>query len=141
MLQPQTPTRLVEDITEIIKKEQDPSDSQYETDTSYITHSSSQVCPQDFLLSYFYWLLNLGFYGYFLCFQSTVSDSGYSSKRKPGIPIGKENALPHKKARKSLVASWSLPVSVPGVTDEPFFAETPVSIKGFFYVLQEKHNF
>lgn len=41
---PQTPTRLVEDITEIIKKEQDPSDSQYETDTSYITHSSSQVC-------------------------------------------------------------------------------------------------
>lgn len=94
---PQTPTRLVEDITEIIKKEQDPSDSQYETDNSYITHSSS---------------------------QSTVSDSGYSSKRKIGIPIGKENALPHKKARKSLVAAWNT-VSVPGVTDEPFFAETP----------------
>ncbi|KAL0279239.1 UNVERIFIED_CONTAM: hypothetical protein PYX00_000847 [Menopon gallinae] len=94
---PQTPTRLVEDITEIIKKEQDPSDSQYETDTSYITHSSS---------------------------QSTVSDSGYSSKRKLGVAVGKENAFPHKKARKSLVATWNA-VSVPGVTDEPFFAETP----------------
>lgn len=60
-------------------------------------------------------------------FQSTVSDSGYSSKRKLGIPIGKENALPHKKARKSLIAAWNT-VSVPGVTDEPFFAETPVSV-------------
>lgn len=60
-------------------------------------------------------------------FQSAVSDSGYSSKRKPGIPVGKENALPHKKARKSLVSAWS-GISGPGVTEEPFFSETPVSI-------------
>lgn len=61
-----------------------------------------------------------------LFFQNAVSDSGYSSKRKPGIPVGKENALPHKKARKSLVSAWST-ISGPGVTEEPFFSETPVS--------------
>lgn len=40
--QPQSPTCLVEDLTEIIKKEQDLSDSQYETDSSLLY--SNQVC-------------------------------------------------------------------------------------------------
>jgi hypothetical protein len=41
--QPQSPTCLVEDITEIIRKEQDLSDSQYETDNSLL-YSNQQVC-------------------------------------------------------------------------------------------------
>jgi hypothetical protein len=41
--QPQSPTCLVEDITEIIRKEQDLSDSQYETDSSLL-YSNQQVC-------------------------------------------------------------------------------------------------
>jgi hypothetical protein len=40
--QPQSPTCLVEDLTEIIKKEQDLSDSQYETDSSLL-YSNQQV--------------------------------------------------------------------------------------------------
>nr|CAD7401193.1 unnamed protein product [Timema cristinae] len=97
---PQTPTRLVEDITEIIKKEQqDQSDSQYETDTSLLGSSG-----QDYL-----------------------HDSGYMTvKRKTNYASGKENAQPNKKARKALAPSWSTPgnIVVPGVTDFSF-ADTP----------------
>lgn len=77
--QPQTPSRLVEDIEEILQKEQDHSDqSQYDTDSN----SNRQA----------------------------IEDSGYSSKRKSnGLHYGKENTLPHKRARKALAATWSTP--------------------------------
>lgn len=46
MFQPQTPTRLVEDIQEIIKKEQDESDSRFDMDTSTANSVSilNKVC-------------------------------------------------------------------------------------------------
>ncbi|XP_063238961.1 myb-related protein B isoform X2 [Bacillus rossius redtenbacheri] len=97
---PQTPTtRLVEDITEIIKKEQDLSDSQYETDTSILGSTS-----QDYL-----------------------HDSGYLTvkQRKACLAGGKENTQPNKRARKALAPSWSTPgsVCVPGVSE--LFYDTP----------------
>lgn len=89
-IQPPTPGCLDEDISDMIKKEQDPTDSNYETDHSYIV-STSQGCM----------------------------DSGYQSKRKQ--LIGKENAQPHKKARKSLMLSMSTD------GEDDYLAETPVS--------------
>lgn len=61
-----------------------------------------------------------------------LQDSGYATiKRKlvPGLHCGKENAQPHKKARKALALTWSTPgnISVPGVSDISF-AETPVCL-------------
>jgi hypothetical protein len=41
--QPQSPTCLVEDLTEILRKEQDLSDSQYETDSSLL-YLNQRVC-------------------------------------------------------------------------------------------------
>ncbi|XP_021924975.1 myb-related protein A isoform X2 [Zootermopsis nevadensis] len=96
---PQSPTCLVEDLTEIIKKEQDLSDSQYETDSSLLYSN-----------------------------QEMLQDSGYlTAKRKVLLPIGKENAQPNKRVRKALAPSWSTPgnISVPGVTDISYTAETP----------------
>ncbi|XP_014274880.1 myb protein isoform X2 [Halyomorpha halys] len=74
---PQTPSRLVEDIEEILQKEQgDHSDHSYETDSN----SNKQG----------------------------IEDSGYSSKRKSNVlHHGKENAQPHKRARKALASTWS----------------------------------
>lgn len=96
---PQTPTRLVEDITEIIKNEQNLSDTQYDM------HGNS---------------LYVG--------QNGLSDSGYlTHKRKASPATGKENTLPNKRVRKALAPSWSTPgnVTVPGVTDCLFMSETP----------------
>ncbi|KAK3915228.1 Transcriptional activator Myb [Frankliniella fusca] len=99
---PQTPTRL-EDIHEIMIKEQpDLSDSQYETDaTSMINYTT---------------------------YQDSLQDSGYAGtvKRRGITPLGKEN-VPNKKVRKALAPSWSTPgnISVPGVTDPSFVAESP----------------
>ncbi|XP_046999231.1 myb-related protein B isoform X2 [Schistocerca americana] len=96
---PQTPTRLVEDITEIIKNEQNLSDTQYDM------HGNS---------------LYIG--------QNGLGDSGYlTHKRKASPATGKENTLPNKRVRKALAPSWSTPgnVTVPGVTDCLFMSETP----------------
>ncbi|XP_023716949.1 myb-related protein A isoform X2 [Cryptotermes secundus] len=97
---PQSPTGLVEDLTEIIKKEQDMSDSQYETDSSLL-YSNQQEVHQD---------------------------SGYiTARRKVLLPIGKENTQPNKRIRKALAPSWSTPgnIYVPGVTDISSIVETP----------------
>ncbi|KAE8739139.1 hypothetical protein FOCC_FOCC015368 [Frankliniella occidentalis] len=99
---PQTPTRL-EDIDEIMKKEQpDLSDSQYETDTASMINYTT--------------------------YQDSLQDSGYvgTVKRRGITPLGKEN-VPNKKVRKALAPSWSTPgnISVPGVTDPSFVAESP----------------
>ncbi|XP_075215551.1 proto-oncogene like protein Myb isoform X2 [Lycorma delicatula] len=100
--QPQTPTRLVEDITELMKREQElSSDSRYETDNSR-TQS-----------------------------HELLQDSGYFSvKRKTFLPhCGKENTLPHKKVRKSLAPTWSTPgshlTSSPSIDFSPSISETP----------------
>ncbi|XP_068082583.1 myb-related protein A isoform X2 [Anabrus simplex] len=98
---PQTPTRLVEDITEFIKKEQNMSDYHYDEDSSLIFTNNS---------------------------TGTLQDSGYlTQKRKVAQPVGKENAMPSRKVRKALAPSWSTPgnIAVPGVTDVSFVAETP----------------
>lgn len=96
---PQSPTCLVEDITEIIRKEQDLSDSQYETDNSLL-YSNQQM----------------------------LQDSGYlTAKRRVLMPVGKENAQPNRRIRKALAPSWSTPgnISVPGVTEISYTGETP----------------
>ncbi|XP_069702633.1 transcriptional activator Myb isoform X1 [Periplaneta americana] len=101
---PQSPGCLVEDLTEIMKKEQDLSDSQYETDSSLL-YSNQPVSMADIL-----------------------QDSGYLTvKRKASPPVGKENAQPNKKIRKALAPSWSTPgnIAVPGVTDISYIVETP----------------
>jgi hypothetical protein len=64
-------------------------------------------------------------------FQEVLQDSGYlTARRKVLLPIGKENAQPNKRIRKALAPSWSTPgnISVPGVTDISYVAETPVGI-------------
>ncbi|GFG39430.1 hypothetical protein Cfor_08379, partial [Coptotermes formosanus] len=97
---PQSPTGLVEDITEIIRKEQDLSDSQYETDSSLLYSNQ----------------------------QEMLQDSGYlTTKRRVLMPVGKENAQPNRRIRKALAPSWSTPgnISVPGVTDISYTGETP----------------
>jgi hypothetical protein len=69
-------------------------------------------------------------------FQETFQDSGYlTAKRKVLLPTGKENAQPNKRIRKALAPSWSTPgnISVPGVTDISYIAETPVWISLTYY--------
>ncbi|PSN37597.1 Myb protein [Blattella germanica] len=103
---PQSPSCLVEDLTEIIKKEQDLSDSQYETDNSML-YSNHQVCRYE---------------------HDILHDSGYlTTKRKALSVLGKENTQPPKRARKALASSWSTPgnIPVPGVTDISYTVETP----------------
>ncbi|GLH11427.1 Myb protein [Gryllus bimaculatus] len=90
-LMPLTPTRLVEDITEFIKKEQILSDSQYESDASW-SYSS---------------------------FHSPLQESGYQTQKRRGACVGKENTQSSKRVRKALAQSWSTPgnITVPGVTE------------------------
>ncbi|XP_071453304.1 myb-related protein A-like [Hetaerina americana] len=139
---PQTPTRLVEDITEIIKKEQpEISDSHYETDTSSILYpnGSHRTGLQDS--------------GY----ATTVSRHGHTMTSPNSTisnmsPSGKENALPNsgnctarstgvpregRRARKALAQSWSTPsnVSLPGVTDTSFLETPSKSLAGDTSVL------
>lgn len=90
-LMPLTPTRLVEDITEFIKKEQILSDSQYDSDSSWFYSTS----------------------------QSSLHESGYQTQKRRGACLGKENSQSSKRVRKALAQSWSTPgnIAVPGVTE------------------------
>ncbi|XP_024083418.1 transcriptional activator Myb isoform X3 [Cimex lectularius] len=73
----QSPSHLVKDIEEILQKEQED-----QSDHSQYDMDSSGVRQSE--------------------------DSGYSSKRKGSIlHAGKENAQPHKRARKALASSWT----------------------------------
>ncbi|XP_054278689.1 myb-related protein B-like [Macrosteles quadrilineatus] len=87
---PQTPTRLAEDLQEIIKKEQDMSDSQYDMDTS---EAMSEMHDS----------------GYMTVKRKPVNNGLY----------GKENTFPHKRVRKALAPSWSTP-GLMSVTDLSF---------------------
>lgn len=94
--QPQTPTRLVEDITELIKKEQELSE--YETDTSSILHHE----------------------------QSHDSGYVSVKRKGSMLPsYGKENNLTHKRVRKSLAPTWSTPGAMSSPALDISYAETP----------------
>ncbi|XP_044736788.1 transcriptional activator Myb [Chrysoperla carnea] len=102
---PQTPTHLEEDLTDIIKKEQEDlsmSDSHY-NDTDF---SSDNVFHQ-------------------------TQDSGYNttgSKRRTPSLTGKENTQPNKRVRKALAPGWSTPgnsLVVSSCSDMSYMTETP----------------
>ncbi|XP_039276566.1 transcriptional activator Myb isoform X3 [Nilaparvata lugens] len=94
--QPQTPTRLVEDITELIKKEQELSE--YETDTSSLLHHEQSYDS-----------------GYVSVKRKGSMLSSY----------GKENNVTHKRVRKSLAPTWSTPAAISSPALDISYAETP----------------
>ncbi|KAJ8952868.1 hypothetical protein NQ314_007474 [Rhamnusium bicolor] len=93
---PDTPSSRLEDITEIMKKDQD--SSHYETRHQYDGHCK--------------FLLNDSGY--------------MTGKRKCGVlAAGKENILPNKRVRKALAPSWASTSSQMSSSEMSFAVETP----------------
>ncbi|XP_052745259.1 myb-related protein A isoform X3 [Bicyclus anynana] len=102
--EPSSPGLLVEDITEMIKREEN-SESTVQLSDSMLSGTADQE-------------MNV-----------QVNDSGIGSGRRTA---GKENVPSHKKARKALAHSWGAATSTPhahshSVPDVSFIVETPVS--------------
>ncbi|CAH1114580.1 unnamed protein product [Psylliodes chrysocephalus] len=92
---PDTPSSRLEDITEIMKKDQD--SSHYETDTSMMVTNES---------------------GY-------ISGNVTGKRKSPASAGGKENVLPNKRVRKALAPSWASSSSQMSSSDISFAVETP----------------
>ncbi|CAH1168854.1 unnamed protein product [Phyllotreta striolata] len=93
---PDTPSSRLEDITEIMKKDQD--SSHYDTDTSTMVTNES---------------------GY-------ISGNVTGKRKSPTSSAGgKENVLPNKRVRKALAPSWASSSSQMSSTDISFAIETP----------------
>lgn len=99
-----SPNRSIDDIADLIKKEQDFSEPCYNDCRSVVPNPDQET-----------------------------QDSGYLSKRKQNglhCATGKENALPHKKVRKALNSTWNSISQVLGATsnmlsDTSSLIETP----------------